>query len=176
MSSGAPHPPPRHLPTLPQLSPCGSLLPELLASLMEGVKSRLDSSLPPVRRLGMIVAEVASARLHPEGPPLKFQVSEGPPRAAVTLAPVALPAHWGPGCGASVSPGVCTAGRGGGTAPMLMREHEPPGDSGQNSQAPPSAEPSGMSSETGPHLPRPWGRLDPPAPGATLCGGRPSCS
>uniref|UniRef100_A0A8B9YTC2 Telomere length regulation protein TEL2 homolog n=1 Tax=Bos mutus grunniens TaxID=30521 RepID=A0A8B9YTC2_BOSMU len=49
---------------------------ELLASLMEGVKSRLDSSLPPVRRLGMIVAEVASARLHPEGPPLKFQYEE----------------------------------------------------------------------------------------------------
>ncbi|XP_068381151.1 telomere length regulation protein TEL2 homolog isoform X1 [Eschrichtius robustus] len=49
---------------------------ELLASLMEGVKSRLDSSLPPVRRLGMIVAEVASARIHPEGPPLKFQYEE----------------------------------------------------------------------------------------------------
>lgn len=42
------------------------------------VKSRLDSSLPPVRRLGMIVAEVASARLHPEGPSLKFQVTKGP--------------------------------------------------------------------------------------------------
>ncbi|XP_007453641.1 PREDICTED: telomere length regulation protein TEL2 homolog [Lipotes vexillifer] len=49
---------------------------ELLASLMEGVKSRLDSSLTPVRRLGMIVAEVASARIHPEGPPLKFQYEE----------------------------------------------------------------------------------------------------
>ncbi|XP_054570559.1 telomere length regulation protein TEL2 homolog isoform X1 [Eptesicus fuscus] len=46
---------------------------ELLASLMAGVKCRLDSSLPAVRRLGMIVAEVASARIHPEGPPLKFQ-------------------------------------------------------------------------------------------------------
>lgn len=51
--------------------------PELLASLMAGVKCRLDSSLPAVRRLGMVVAEVASARIHPEGPPLKFQVSEG---------------------------------------------------------------------------------------------------
>ena len=70
-------------------------------------KNRLDSSLPPVRRLGMIVAEVASARLHPEGPPLKFQVSEGPPRAAVIPTPVALPAHWGPGCGSSVSPDIC---------------------------------------------------------------------
>lgn len=48
----------------------------LLASLMAGVKCRLDSSLPAVRRLGMIVAEVASARLHPEGPPLKFQYEE----------------------------------------------------------------------------------------------------
>ena len=55
MSGGAPHPPPRHLPNRPQLSPCGLVLPELLASLMEGVKNRLDSSLPPVRRLGMIV-------------------------------------------------------------------------------------------------------------------------
>lgn len=53
------------------------VLSELLASLMAGVKCRLDSSLPAVRRLGMIVAEVASARIHPEGPPLKFQVSEG---------------------------------------------------------------------------------------------------
>lgn len=51
--------------------------PELLASLMAGVKCRLDSSLPAVRRLGMVVAEVASARIHPEGPPLKFQVNEG---------------------------------------------------------------------------------------------------
>uniref|UniRef100_A0A4X1VTF2 Telomere length regulation protein TEL2 homolog n=2 Tax=Sus scrofa TaxID=9823 RepID=A0A4X1VTF2_PIG len=49
---------------------------ELLASLMAGVKCRLDSSLPPVRRLGMIVAEVASARIHPEGPPLRFQYEE----------------------------------------------------------------------------------------------------
>lgn len=46
---------------------------ELLASMMAGVKCRLDSSLPPVRRLGMIVAEVISSRIHPEGPPLKFQ-------------------------------------------------------------------------------------------------------
>ncbi|XP_073070490.1 telomere length regulation protein TEL2 homolog isoform X2 [Manis javanica] len=49
---------------------------ELLSSLMAGVKSRLDSSLPAVRRLGMIVAEVASARIHPDGPPLKFQYEE----------------------------------------------------------------------------------------------------
>lgn len=49
---------------------------ELLASLMAGVRCRLDSSLPAVRRLGMVVAEVVSARIHPEGPPLKFQYEE----------------------------------------------------------------------------------------------------
>ncbi|KAG8506342.1 Telomere length regulation protein TEL2, partial [Galemys pyrenaicus] len=49
---------------------------EFLAILMAGVKCRLDSSLLPVRRLGMIVAEVASARIHPEGPPLKFEHEE----------------------------------------------------------------------------------------------------
>lgn len=49
---------------------------ELLASMMAGVKCRLDSSLPPVRCLGMVVAEVISARIHPEGPPLKFQYEE----------------------------------------------------------------------------------------------------
>lgn len=60
----------------PAFSMHASVLPELLASLMAGVRCRLDSSLPAVRRLGMIVAEVASARIHPEGPPLKFQVSK----------------------------------------------------------------------------------------------------
>ncbi|XP_049624362.1 telomere length regulation protein TEL2 homolog [Suncus etruscus] len=49
---------------------------ELMASLMAGVKCHLDSSLPAVRRLGMVVAEVASARIHPEAPPLKFQYEE----------------------------------------------------------------------------------------------------
>lgn len=44
---------------------------------MAGVKTRLDSSLPAVRRLGMIVAGVASTRIHPDGPPLRFQVNEG---------------------------------------------------------------------------------------------------
>ncbi|XP_015446611.1 telomere length regulation protein TEL2 homolog isoform X2 [Pteropus alecto] len=66
---------------------------ELLASLMAGVKCRLDSSLPAVRRLGMIVAEVASARIHPEGPPLKFQYEEDELSremlALATLQPVA---------------------------------------------------------------------------------------
>ncbi|XP_025272834.1 telomere length regulation protein TEL2 homolog isoform X1 [Canis lupus baileyi] len=83
---------------------------ELLASLMAGVKSRLDSSLPAVRRLGMIVAEVASARIHPEGPPLRFQyeddelsrellalvaaqpVADSPSEASPAVAPVAAEA------------------------------------------------------------------------------------
>ncbi|KAM5227324.1 telomere length regulation protein TEL2 homolog [Ctenodactylus gundi] len=49
---------------------------ELLASMMAGVKCHLDSSLPPVRRLGMVVAEVLSSRIHSEGPPLKFQYED----------------------------------------------------------------------------------------------------
>ncbi|KAF6127651.1 telomere maintenance 2 [Phyllostomus discolor] len=49
---------------------------ELLASLMAGVRCHLDSNLPAVRRLGMVVAEVVSARIHPEGPALKFQYEE----------------------------------------------------------------------------------------------------
>lgn len=70
--------PPRACPrTPPALSVWVWALADLLASLMAGVKSRLDSSLPAVRRLGMTVAEVASARIHPEGPPLRFQVNKG---------------------------------------------------------------------------------------------------
>ncbi|XP_051023744.1 telomere length regulation protein TEL2 homolog [Acomys russatus] len=49
---------------------------ELLGSMMAGVKCRLDSSLPPVRRLGMIVAEVISFRIQPEGPHLRFQYED----------------------------------------------------------------------------------------------------
>ncbi|EHB14235.1 Telomere length regulation protein TEL2-like protein [Heterocephalus glaber] len=49
---------------------------ELLASMMAGVKCHLDSSLPTVRRLGMIVAEIISSQIHPEGPPLKFQYED----------------------------------------------------------------------------------------------------
>lgn len=78
----------------PPVLSVGLVLPELLTSLMAGVKSRLDSSLPVVRRLGMIVAEVASARLHPEGPPLKFQVSKG---RALCFPPWYPLAFWGPG-------------------------------------------------------------------------------
>ncbi|XP_063082351.1 telomere length regulation protein TEL2 homolog isoform X2 [Cavia porcellus] len=49
---------------------------ELLASMMAGVKCHLDSSLHTVRRLGMIVAEVVSSRIHCEGPHLKFQYED----------------------------------------------------------------------------------------------------
>uniref|UniRef100_A0A672TL81 Telomere length regulation protein TEL2 homolog n=1 Tax=Strigops habroptila TaxID=2489341 RepID=A0A672TL81_STRHB len=47
---------------------------ELLTSMMEGVKCHLDSSLPQIRRLGMIVAESISAKINTDGPVLKFQV------------------------------------------------------------------------------------------------------
>lgn len=63
------------------------MLVELLASMMAGVKCRLDSSLPPVRCLGMVVAEVISARIHPEGPPLKFQVSGPSPPCPCVAGP-----------------------------------------------------------------------------------------
>ncbi|XP_069859929.1 telomere length regulation protein TEL2 homolog [Dipodomys merriami] len=49
---------------------------ELLASMMAGVRCHLDSSLPAVRRLGMVVAEALSSRTHPEGPALKFQYED----------------------------------------------------------------------------------------------------
>ncbi|XP_060117034.1 telomere length regulation protein TEL2 homolog [Heteronotia binoei] len=49
---------------------------ELLASMMEGMKCHLDSNLPRVRHLGMVVAESISARITPEGPALKFQYEE----------------------------------------------------------------------------------------------------
>ncbi|KAM4819953.1 telomere length regulation protein TEL2 homolog [Thomomys bottae] len=49
---------------------------ELLASMMAGVKCHLDSSLPAVRRLGMVVAQALSSRIHPEGPALMFQYED----------------------------------------------------------------------------------------------------
>uniref|UniRef100_U3FF05 Telomere length regulation protein TEL2 homolog n=1 Tax=Callithrix jacchus TaxID=9483 RepID=U3FF05_CALJA len=70
---------------------------ELLASMMVGVKCRLDSSLPAVRHLGMIVAEVISARIHPEGPPLKFQYEED----ELSLELLALASHQPAGDGTS---------------------------------------------------------------------------
>ncbi|XP_055991197.1 telomere length regulation protein TEL2 homolog [Sorex fumeus] len=69
---------------------------ELMASLMAGVKCRLDSSLPAVRRLGMVVAEVASARIHPEGPPLKFQYEEDELSRELLALVVPGPASDGP--------------------------------------------------------------------------------
>nr|XP_056722364.1 telomere length regulation protein TEL2 homolog [Euleptes europaea] len=49
---------------------------ELLTRVMEGMKCHLDSNLPRVRHLGMVVAESVCARITPEGPALKFQYEE----------------------------------------------------------------------------------------------------
>ncbi|NXN12622.1 TELO2 protein, partial [Indicator maculatus] len=49
---------------------------ELLTSMMEGVKCHLDSNLPHIRRLGMIVAESISLKINTDGPVLKFQYEE----------------------------------------------------------------------------------------------------
>ncbi|NXO80982.1 TELO2 protein, partial [Sitta europaea] len=49
---------------------------ELLTSMMEGVKCHLDSSLPQLRRLGMVVAESISLKINSEGPVLKFEYEE----------------------------------------------------------------------------------------------------
>lgn len=42
--------------------------------MMEGMKCHLDSSLPQLRRLGMVVAESISLKINTEGPVLKFEV------------------------------------------------------------------------------------------------------
>ncbi|NXT75542.1 TELO2 protein, partial [Zapornia atra] len=57
----------------PEIESCRQ---ELLAGMMEGVKCHLDSSLPQVRRLGMIVAESISSRINTDGPVLKFQYED----------------------------------------------------------------------------------------------------
>nr|XP_025043976.1 telomere length regulation protein TEL2 homolog [Pelodiscus sinensis] len=49
---------------------------ELLASMMGGMKCHLDSSLPRVRRLGMVVAESISSRITTDGPRLQFQYED----------------------------------------------------------------------------------------------------
>uniref|UniRef100_A0A8C0GEK7 Telomere length regulation protein TEL2 homolog n=1 Tax=Chelonoidis abingdonii TaxID=106734 RepID=A0A8C0GEK7_CHEAB len=49
---------------------------ELLTSMMGGMKCHLDSNLPRVRRLGMIVAESISSRITTDGPCLKFQYED----------------------------------------------------------------------------------------------------
>ncbi|XP_043825741.1 telomere length regulation protein TEL2 homolog isoform X2 [Dromiciops gliroides] len=49
---------------------------ELLTTMMGGVQCHIESSLPQVRQLGMIVAETISSRIHSEGPHLKFQYEE----------------------------------------------------------------------------------------------------
>ncbi|NXF08739.1 TELO2 protein, partial [Smithornis capensis] len=57
----------------PEIQSCRQ---ELLTSMMEGVKCHLDSSLPQLRRLGMVVAESISSRINTEGPVLKFEYEE----------------------------------------------------------------------------------------------------
>ncbi|NXJ14326.1 TELO2 protein, partial [Odontophorus gujanensis] len=57
----------------PEIESCRQ---ELLMSMMEGVKCHLDSSLPQIRRLGMIVAESISSKITTDGPVLKFQYEE----------------------------------------------------------------------------------------------------
>uniref|UniRef100_A0A8C8R763 Telomere length regulation protein TEL2 homolog n=1 Tax=Pelusios castaneus TaxID=367368 RepID=A0A8C8R763_9SAUR len=49
---------------------------ELLTSLMAGMKCHLDSNLPRIRRLGMIVAESISSRISKDGPSLRFQYED----------------------------------------------------------------------------------------------------
>ncbi|NWR64324.1 TELO2 protein, partial [Bucorvus abyssinicus] len=57
----------------PEIESCRQ---ELLTSMMEGVKCHLDSNLPQIRRLGMVVAESVSSKIHTDGPVLKFQYEE----------------------------------------------------------------------------------------------------
>ncbi|NXY85050.1 TELO2 protein, partial [Alcedo cyanopectus] len=57
----------------PEMESCRQ---ELLTSMMEGVKCHLDSNLPQIRRLGMIVAESISSKINTDGPVLKFQYEE----------------------------------------------------------------------------------------------------
>ncbi|XP_062359437.1 telomere length regulation protein TEL2 homolog [Cinclus cinclus] len=57
----------------PEIESCRQ---ELLTSMMEGVQCHLDSSLPQLRRLGMVVAEAISLKINTEGPVLKFEYEE----------------------------------------------------------------------------------------------------
>ncbi|XP_041264530.1 telomere length regulation protein TEL2 homolog isoform X2 [Onychostruthus taczanowskii] len=57
----------------PEIASCRQ---ELLTSMMEGVKCHLESSLPQLRRLGMVVAESISLSINTEGPVLKFEYEE----------------------------------------------------------------------------------------------------
>ncbi|KFP07967.1 Telomere length regulation protein TEL2, partial [Calypte anna] len=55
----------------PEIESCRQ---ELLMSMLEGVKCHLDSNLPQIRCLGMVVAESISSKINTDGPVLKFQV------------------------------------------------------------------------------------------------------
>ncbi|OCT64310.1 telomere length regulation protein TEL2 homolog isoform X2 [Xenopus laevis] len=49
---------------------------DLLVSLTSGARNYLDSSVPAIRRMGMVVAECLSHRIDTEGPGLSFQYEE----------------------------------------------------------------------------------------------------
>ncbi|NXC31544.1 TELO2 protein, partial [Campylorhamphus procurvoides] len=57
----------------PEIESCRQ---ELLTSMMEGVKCHLDSSLPQLRRLGMVVAESISSKINTQGPVLTFEYED----------------------------------------------------------------------------------------------------
>uniref|UniRef100_A0A8D2P278 Telomere length regulation protein TEL2 homolog n=1 Tax=Zosterops lateralis melanops TaxID=1220523 RepID=A0A8D2P278_ZOSLA len=57
----------------PEIDSCRQ---ELMMSMMEGTKCHLDSSLPQLRRLGMVVAESISLKINTEGPVLKFEYED----------------------------------------------------------------------------------------------------
>ncbi|KAM7333127.1 hypothetical protein ACRRTK_006447 [Alexandromys fortis] len=107
---------------------------ELLASMMAGVKCRLDSSLPPVRRLGMIVAEVISSRIHPEGPQLKFQYEDDEMSREMLALATPRPA------------GACSSETGGSSLPVAMETPVTTPEKTVASDVPP-AQPQGSDSE-----------------------------
>ncbi|XP_049989835.1 telomere length regulation protein TEL2 homolog, partial [Alexandromys fortis] len=107
---------------------------ELLASMMAGVKCRLDSSLPPVRRLGMIVAEVISSRIHPEGPQLKFQYEDDEMSREMLALATPRPV------------GACSSETGGSSLPVAMETPVTTPEKTVASDVPP-AQPQGSDSE-----------------------------
>ncbi|XP_010224588.1 PREDICTED: telomere length regulation protein TEL2 homolog [Tinamus guttatus] len=79
----------------PEIESCRQ---ELLTNMMAGVKCHLDSSLPQIRRLGMIVAESLSAKLNADGPVLKFQYEDDDETRELK----SLLVQAAPGCGVPV--------------------------------------------------------------------------
>ncbi|NXA54478.1 TELO2 protein, partial [Nothocercus julius] len=81
----------------PEIESCRQ---ELLTNMMAGVKCHLDSSLPQIRRLGMIVAESLSVKINTDGPVLKFQYDEDDETRELKSLLVRAP----PGCDVSSPP------------------------------------------------------------------------